>query len=44
MAFDFDKKENQQLNNIRAGLIDFVSGSLGNIIHSKCVITFISPF
>ncbi|KAK1117829.1 hypothetical protein K0M31_015502 [Melipona bicolor] len=31
MAFDFGEKEKQQLDNIRAGLIDFVSGSLGGI-------------
>ncbi|KAF3429324.1 hypothetical protein E2986_05732 [Frieseomelitta varia] len=31
MAFEFGEKENQQLNNIRTGLIDFVSGSLGGI-------------
>lgn len=43
MAFDFAEKENQQLNSIRAGLIDFVSGSLGNTIHSKYII-FISSF
>ncbi|XP_048270078.1 mitochondrial ornithine transporter 1 [Bombus terrestris] len=31
MTFEFAEKENQQLNNIRAGLIDFISGSLGGI-------------
>ncbi|KAK9300218.1 hypothetical protein QLX08_006993 [Tetragonisca angustula] len=31
MAFEFGEKENQQLNSIKAGLIDFVSGSLGGI-------------
>lgn len=30
MTFEFAEKENQQLNGIRAGLIDFTSGSLGN--------------
>ena len=38
MAFEFGEKENQQLNSIKAGLIDFVSGSLGNMIHSKYII------
>ncbi|XP_033187700.1 mitochondrial ornithine transporter 1 [Bombus vancouverensis nearcticus] len=31
MTFEFAEKENQQLNSIRAGLIDFISGSLGGI-------------
>lgn len=30
MTFEFAEKENQQLNSIKAGLIDFISGSLGN--------------
>ncbi|PBC34229.1 mitochondrial ornithine transporter 1 [Apis cerana] len=31
MTFEFNEKKNQQLKNIKAGLIDFVSGSLGGI-------------
>lgn len=30
MTFEFNEKKNQQLKNIKSGLIDFVSGSLGN--------------
>ncbi|XP_043799530.1 mitochondrial ornithine transporter 1 [Apis laboriosa] len=31
MTFEFNEKKNQQLKNIKTGLIDFVSGSLGGI-------------
>lgn len=31
MTFEYTEKQNQRLNNLKVGLIDFIAGSLGGV-------------